>query len=1463
MPHINRLRLVNVNFNDAKGIYDNFMMRLNGKSTTYDLMNTGGKSLLLLMLLQTVIPNTYLKKEKPVKNIFAGGNPKRTSHCLVEWILDEGYQYKYMLTGFCARKKQDIGDEENNLENKLEIDYYNYCYFYNDENKYDIKYMPLVEKENGQQIYMSYDKLKQLFTSMRKEDLPIKVFDSKKEYMKYISYYGLIPAEWKLISEINVSENYIEKYFKENKTSRKLIENFLIKIIDDVNIQNNEEEKQENQLADTLIELKDNLTEFRKKSDNKNEFIQVREMYNNLNNKNEMLKEEFSKIDKIDKKAYEALVFNKEKEEKLKSKIKNEKDKIEELKRENKSIEIALGKLEIDKLYYKQDEVNKKIYDLDSRKAKVEEKYKGKKRKIELVKAQNEYVQYLENKEEVEQIKLKIKSLNLDEDEIKQKYELYGYNYKVALKEKIEKISREYKEKQEFKEQKEKAKTIAKREENQERNTLSDFSIKIENLESEITNKQDNINIITAELTEEGDLRLLLDIEDSIDKSKEKLDKIKEEIEQNKEKQEVLQKEEVDKKVELEKVKSTGSLLRERLQLAKEKVEEYEEEKNSLERLIKTFQVENIEKLGNKLKSELQEEEKNRSIKQIEKQMKIKKLELIQKYNMVIPNEDIFTLKQKLENKCNYIMTGIEELKKIEESKRKEVLDKNPLLIYSIFIDDETFRKIKSKGLDIELENLVPIISIEMLRKDEEYEEKDIIFPIYKSIYQNIETEKVEQYKETLNKDISLLEEKIEKCNEKEEKLRRYLDEIKSFNEIYSEDFVKSIYKNKTDIENSINENLRKIKEINNLIQDQKEELEKSKRLLEKQNNKYELLSQKIKKLEELEILQNEIKELKSAKELIKKDYEVQKELLQEKEEVVITIESDLEEIKNKIIELGMLKEDFEKTYSNLPEFKETDVRNEQFEILKNHFEVYDSQMKNSNKELYGLNEMISIITEVMEKCKKVIRENNFTIEYFTSKNEIFSKVPDTVLEELNRIVEAIEKELNEANYLLTEKEKEKQQLLGQIAILVEKLQKEKNETYFEETRITDLNIIDKKIEKNNTKFKFNKKQIQELSSKIQNVEEEVKRIDKELTMLDSFVKENEIEGFNVDTENILENEVFTYKRILEERKKINKGVSKLTTDFSKYINYIKEQVSEFYIKQDVLDKIENLKIPTKLSETKIIANGISTIIEMLEEKIRHIEEALKLLESYQKNFITKCFEKAETILRDLEKLPGLSRIKINGKDTNIIKLNLFEYEKEEKLNKMKEYIYDLVKEMEENPDKMNKEQLNESLSSKALVSQIINMDKASVKLYKIEDIPENSTYKKWEDDLGSDGQVNAIYFMFAVCIISYISMLTRKENSNKSKKVIIADNPFGATSAVFLWNVMFSILKENNVQLIAPGHNINKEIISKFEVNYVLKHKYYNGNKKSVVVDKELRTEDDINNMNFEILQGDQQSMF
>ena len=67
MPHINRLRLVNVNFNDAKGIYDNFMMRLDGKSTTYDLMNAGGKIITFINAFTNSNTKYIFKKRKTSK----------------------------------------------------------------------------------------------------------------------------------------------------------------------------------------------------------------------------------------------------------------------------------------------------------------------------------------------------------------------------------------------------------------------------------------------------------------------------------------------------------------------------------------------------------------------------------------------------------------------------------------------------------------------------------------------------------------------------------------------------------------------------------------------------------------------------------------------------------------------------------------------------------------------------------------------------------------------------------------------------------------------------------------------------------------------------------------------------------------------------------------------------------------------------------------------------------------------------------------------------------------------------------------------------------------------------------------------------------------------------------------------------------------------------------------------------
>ena len=70
MPQINRIRVNNVKYNFGTQFYDDFIMRFNCKNTIYDLANGGGKSLLMLLLMQNMIPNCTLDEKQPIEKLF-------------------------------------------------------------------------------------------------------------------------------------------------------------------------------------------------------------------------------------------------------------------------------------------------------------------------------------------------------------------------------------------------------------------------------------------------------------------------------------------------------------------------------------------------------------------------------------------------------------------------------------------------------------------------------------------------------------------------------------------------------------------------------------------------------------------------------------------------------------------------------------------------------------------------------------------------------------------------------------------------------------------------------------------------------------------------------------------------------------------------------------------------------------------------------------------------------------------------------------------------------------------------------------------------------------------------------------------------------------------------------------------------------------------------------------------------
>ena len=288
MPQINRIRVNNVKYNFGTQFYDDFLMRFNCKNTIYDLANGGGKSLLMLLLMQNMIPNCTLDEKQPIEKLFRKGSDNTCIHSLVEWKLDNNAVkdgFRYMTTGFCARKARDAKDEENvtdgtdiltqaqaSSSDNTSVEYFNYCIFYRKFGENDIKNLPLAV--NGERV--TYNGLKAYLREAEKSDYNIKVyiFDRKGDYQSFISRYGIYESAWEIVRGINKTEGHVRTYFETNyRTSRKVVEDLLIEEIIQKSYNNRlSVDNDDSMMAKTLLDIKDKLIELSKKNSQINDY---------------------------------------------------------------------------------------------------------------------------------------------------------------------------------------------------------------------------------------------------------------------------------------------------------------------------------------------------------------------------------------------------------------------------------------------------------------------------------------------------------------------------------------------------------------------------------------------------------------------------------------------------------------------------------------------------------------------------------------------------------------------------------------------------------------------------------------------------------------------------------------------------------------------------------------------------------------------------------------------------------------------------------------------------------------------------------------------------------------------------------------------------------------------------------------------------------------------------------------
>ncbi|WMJ89754.1 hypothetical protein [Anaerocolumna sp. MB42-C2] len=119
MAKLNRVRIINFYYNnDIRQIADETFSFFGGENSLLNLANGGGKSVLIQLMLQPVIPDCSLQK-RTMSSYFKRN--RQPAYILLEWILDNTAKKDYLLTGVAIAPKV-TGDE--NVGSRLKMQPY-------------------------------------------------------------------------------------------------------------------------------------------------------------------------------------------------------------------------------------------------------------------------------------------------------------------------------------------------------------------------------------------------------------------------------------------------------------------------------------------------------------------------------------------------------------------------------------------------------------------------------------------------------------------------------------------------------------------------------------------------------------------------------------------------------------------------------------------------------------------------------------------------------------------------------------------------------------------------------------------------------------------------------------------------------------------------------------------------------------------------------------------------------------------------------------------------------------------------------------------------------------------------------------------------------------------------------------------------------------------------------------------
>ncbi len=1440
MPHINRIRVNNVKYNFGTQYYDDFVMRFSGKNTIYDLANGGGKSVLMLLLLQNLIPNCTLDEKQPIEKLFRSGNGNTTIHSMIEWKLNPCHVkngFQYMTTGFCARKARGTaGEEGESSADRASIDYFNYCIFYRQFNDNDLKNLPL---SNGKER-ITYLGLRSYLQELEKKDfhVEVKIFDRKGDYQRFISQYGLFESEWEIIRGINKTEGHVRTYFETNyRTTRKVVEDLLIEeIIEKSFYHKTGTDREAGEMANTLLDLKDQLVLLSQKKNEIHYYDRQIDLLSEFAARVGSLQGMYFKKQGLEEQLVKT--YNTTLKRRLQKEHAHEELNVQDtaLTEQKQEVSRQIDTADIQK---KEQQLTAIENELQEKQKKIEEvsEISAKKRaQLEERECDNHYLNYLEYEKEYLTAKKAVEEIlngseNLEEDLFAMANEMKGYVEKEQS-ELAEVISGLQEEATHLESEKETLGAEEKR-----------LAVKMEVLEGstrKLETEKQQLSDQIHELSRQESVLFFSDMKGQCEKAEKEYQRL-----QKQQKQTALRLEQCAKELYGTEVQNRGCQKEERrvtseLEKLHKELGAHAGLKERMDQLIGIYggtyeSVENI----------LFQHQKELVLAHQEHVEEKKKLQMkLSSAADGIPVPQPEAVSRFLEDVARYYddkaVSGYDYLREKTREVRELLLERYPQLPYAVLTSaslEAIASDCKFKEKDFG-ENLIPIISLKALECEKDLTDENVMIfagkitdaEKIKVRLEQLETIFAKEYEREriLKQDYNFVQMFLQQCADYEEKQKIY-------------DAMKVQWKQLSLEREELTAKVRGLGEQEELLRTEQNELEKeikeAKLHLENMQMIYELERKNHALEEELSYARKRMAETKNLQEQI---HLSGRNVTENLDNLYRSLDIRHQELKR------ILKSwDTFKNYVSEKEFPATGLERKELETA---FLGKKTAYEQKNTDILDKQKLSASYEKAMEQQKEQLQLLGHSIEELSEKEKLHGCIRTDMEQML-----VLKKEAFEENNRLIVLENEKKLLEASLHKTMGSIQHAKQ---LVEEKYGQLEFMDIPTEQLDLFVVRQKEQLKALEGQVRAGQKQMRDLEEQCYALKAMAQDMErmMKSAGITPDNITEC-LETGMSLKEQYEDLRQAYEKIVKEEAKKLEAVDkekqllmstlEKMGAYELSEEIK---KNLISPENEQQIKEQMESLKEVTECLELEKNRIGKDMDSLQELKDQFEAQCLQNCLNIKEELDRLQKLSKISMDHQMISMITLQV-PYIKEELYHSaMSEYIDHIIRQVE--TYETQAERLNfirNQLAFKRLFSVIVtNMDAIRLTLYKRERMKEQSRYLKYEEAVGSTGQSQGIYIQFLVAIINYISSINSgNADPLELKKVIFIDNPFGAAKDVYIWEPIFKLLRSNNVQLVVPARGATPAITGHFEVNYILGQKLIDGRQQTVVVDYRSQTEE------------------